>query len=140
MELEVSRLLHAPITQVWDVWTSPEHVSRWCGPEGFTTEIQTMDVVAGGEWRLVLFGPDGARFPNRSLYLEIIPQQKISFEHFNPSFITTITFQPQQAETLMVWRMVFPTQELFDAVVKTFKADEGLMQNVAKLERYLATC
>lgn len=34
--------------------------------------------------------------------------------------------------------MVFETAEMFDIVVKTFKADEGLKQNVEKLEAYLA--
>ena len=37
----------------------------------------------------------------------------------------------------MKWAMVFETTELFETVVKVFKADEGLHQNVEKLENYL---
>jgi hypothetical protein len=33
---------------------------------------------------------------------------------------------------------VFETAELFTQMVKTFKADVGLQQNIAKLELYLA--
>jgi hypothetical protein len=34
--------------------------------------------------------------------------------------------------------MLFETAEQFIQVVKTFKADEGLKQNIAKLNMYLA--
>jgi len=34
--------------------------------------------------------------------------------------------------------MVFESKEEFIQVVKTFKADEGLKQNVEKLSKYLA--
>ena len=37
----------------------------------------------------------------------------------------------------MEWAMGFETPELFETVVKVFKADEGLKQNVEKLENYL---
>jgi hypothetical protein len=33
--------------------------------------------------------------------------------------------------------MLFESKEQFIQVVKTFKADEGLKQNVEKLDRYL---
>jgi len=34
--------------------------------------------------------------------------------------------------------MLFESAEQFQQVVKTFKADEGLKQNIVKLEEYLA--
>lgn len=33
--------------------------------------------------------------------------------------------------------MLFESTELFETVVKVFKADEGLTQNVSKLGKYL---
>ena len=40
-------------------------------------------------------------------------------------------------QTLLRWHMLFETAEQFIQVVKTFKADEGLKQNMEKLDVYL---
>lgn len=91
----------------------------------------------GGEWRLTMHGNDGKNYPNRSMFVEIVPFKKIVFQHFNPNYLATIVFEPKEKETLMQRTMQFETTELFETVVKVFKADEGLSQNVEKLERYL---
>jgi hypothetical protein len=36
--------------------------------------------------------------------------------------------------------MLFETKEQFIRTVKTFKADEGLKQNVSRMEQYLMKC
>ena len=41
--------------------------------------------------------------------------------------------------TFLKWHMLFESKEQFIQVVKTFKADEGLKQNVEKLQHYLAS-
>jgi uncharacterized protein YndB with AHSA1/START domain len=58
-EPNMSRTLNAPIELVWEAWTNPEHIAKWWGPDGFTNTITTMDMVPGGEWNLVMHGPDG---------------------------------------------------------------------------------
>ena len=74
--LSISRLLQAPVELVWEVWTTPEHIAQWWGPNGFTNTIQTMDVQEGGEWKLTMHGPDGTNFPNRNVYKEVGSFQK----------------------------------------------------------------
>ena len=32
-----TREIEAPRDLVWSVWTDPEHLAKWWGPEGFTT-------------------------------------------------------------------------------------------------------
>lgn len=135
----ITRLLPAPVELVWRVWTSPEHIANWWGPEGFTNTIHVMEVKAGGEWRLTMHGPDGKRYPNKSTFEEIIPEQKIIFRHFNPDYLATILFEAKGKQTLLNWTMAFETEGLFETVVKVFKADKGLEENVAKLEKYLTT-
>lgn len=61
-EIILSRKLNAPIELVWEVWTKPEHIANWWGPDGFTNTINIMDVVNGGEWNLVMHGPDGTDY------------------------------------------------------------------------------
>lgn len=137
-ELKLSRVLNAPRELVWEVWTNPEHIKNWWGPDSFTNTIFKMDVQPGGEWDFVMHGPDGTDYKNTSVYKEIIKPEKIVFEHMSgPKFTATITFEEQNGKTLLNWHMLFESREQFEQVVKTFKADEGLKQNIVKLEEYL---
>lgn len=136
-ELRITKTFKAPIELLWEVWTDPNHIVNWWGPNGFTNTIHTMDFKEGGEWTLTMHGPDGTNYPNRSIFKEIIPHKKIVFEHFNPHFITTVLFEAKGAETYMDWSAIFDTAEMLDIVKKAHKADEGQRQNVEKLEAYL---
>jgi uncharacterized protein YndB with AHSA1/START domain len=136
-EMSISRTLNAPIALVWEVWTKPEHIAKWWGPNGFSNTITVMDMQPGGEWHLVMHGPDGTDFKNRSVFKEIIPHKKIVFEHSAPNFITTVDFEDLGDKTHLNWHMLFESKELFLAIVKAHKADEGLKQNVEKMEVYL---
>lgn len=137
-ELRITKTLKAPIELVWEVWTNPDHIANWWGPNGFTNTIHTMDVNEGGEWTLTMHGPDGTNYPNRSIYREIIPLKKIVFEHFNPHFITTVLFEANGNETIMDWTGLFDSAEMLDIVIKAHRAKEGQKENVEKLELYLA--
>ena len=138
-ELIVTRLLDAPIELVWEVWTHPDHIVNWWGPEGFTSTIYTMDVRPGGEWKLILHGPDGTDYKNKSQFKEVIPFKKLVYEHVTaPHFTATVEFTRQGDKTFLHWRMLFDTTEEFIHTVKTYKADIGQKQNVEKLDRYLA--
>jgi len=137
-ELIITRKLDAPVELVWEVWTNPEHIVNWWGPNGFTNTITKMDMVEGGEWDLVMHGPDGMDYNNKSIFKEIIPLKKIVYEHISgPKFVATIQFEEQGEQTMLKWHMLFETAEQFIQVVKTFKADEGLKQNIEKLNSYL---
>lgn len=139
-ELLISRTLNAPVALVWEVWSRPEHISQWWGPDGFTNTIYTMDFRPGGEWDFVMHGPDGRDYKNKSRFKEIIPFKKIVYDHVSgPKFTATIEFDDQGEKTGIRWHMLFETAEEFIQVVKTFKADEGLKQNIVRLNDYLAT-
>jgi len=138
-ELLITRQLDAPIELVWEAWTNPKHIANWWGPNGFTTTITKMDLRPGGEWDLVMHGPDGTDYINKSIFREVILHKKIVYEHVTgPKFIATISFEQQGDQTCTTWHMLFETAEEFIRTVKTFKADEGLKQNVEKLSKYLA--
>lgn len=136
-ELLISRTINAPAALVWEVWTKPEHIANWWGPNGFTNTITKMDVQPGGEWNLVMHGPDETDFKNKSVFREVVLHKKLVYEHFAPNFIATVQFEDQGDKTHLTWNMVFESKELFMAIVKAHKADEGLKQNVEKLEAYL---
>ena len=139
-ELLISRKLNAPVELVWEAWSRPEHIANWWGPDGFTTTISEMDLRAGGMWNLVMHGPDGTDYDNKSIFREVVPFKKIVYEHISyPWILATITFEDQGEQTLLKWHMLFESAEEFLKVVKTYKADKGLEQNIDKLGVYLGT-
>jgi len=137
-ELRISRVLNAPIELVWEVWTDPQHLKHWWGPDGFTNTITKMEMRKGGQWNLVMHGPDGTDYKNETIIVDIIKHRKIVDDHISgPRFLATIDFEAQGNKTRIDWHMLFETKALFIKTVKTFKADEGLKQNVSRMEQYL---
>lgn len=137
-ELVISRVFNAPIELVWRVWTEPEHIKNWWGPNGFTNTIFQMDVKPGGVWDFIMHGPDGIDYKNKSVYKEVVKYEKLVYDHISgPKFQFTVTFKAQGKKTLINIQMLFETGELREQTVKTFKADEGLRQNMDKLGVYL---
>jgi uncharacterized protein YndB with AHSA1/START domain len=139
-EIVISRLLNAPIELVWEVWTNPEHIKNWWGPDGFSNTISKMEVAPEGEWNLTMHGPDGTDYRNESIFKEVVLHKKLVYEHMTgPKFTATICFESRGNQTQLDWQMLFPTKEALIQTVKTFNAAEGLKQNVTKLEGYLQT-
>ncbi|HEY5773780.1 MAG TPA: SRPBCC domain-containing protein [Chitinophagaceae bacterium] len=121
-EIRLSRQVNAPIELVWEVWTDPEHLKEWWGPNGFTNTISKMDLRENGEWDLVMHGPDGTDYKNKSIFKKIIKHKKIVYEHVSaPKFLATISFEAQGEKTFIDWHMLFETKEQFIQVVKNSK-------------------
>jgi uncharacterized protein YndB with AHSA1/START domain len=140
-ELIITRTLNAPRELVWEVFTNPEHIKNWWGPNGFTNTINIMEVKPGGVWDLVMHGPDGTNYKNKSIFKEVVKPLRIVYEHVSaPKFTATITFEADGNKTFLTWWMLFETAAEFHQVVKVFKADEGLKQNIERLEAYLQKC
>src|SRR5207253_3226800 len=64
-EIIATRIFEAPREVVFRMWTDPNHIVRWWGPNGFTTTMQEMDVRPGGVWQFIMHGPDGRDYPNK---------------------------------------------------------------------------
>jgi uncharacterized protein YndB with AHSA1/START domain len=136
--IRLTRLLNAPIEQVWEVWINPDHIKHWWGPNGFTNTITKMDLQPGGEWLLVMHGPDGTNYENKSVFTEVIKQKKIVYEHISGHFfIATIEFEAQNDTTVMHWEMLFETKEEYHRFVNEYKVGESLRQNIERLANYL---
>jgi uncharacterized protein YndB with AHSA1/START domain len=144
-EIVISRDFAAPRDLVWRAWTDPKQVVRWWGPRGFTTTIETMDVRPGGIWKQVLHGPDGAHYPNSSIFTEVVEFERIVFRHGGareggPSahFISTWTFEAVEvARTRVTIRMAFETAAARDQNVRDFGSIEGGKQALGRLAEHL---
>jgi uncharacterized protein YndB with AHSA1/START domain len=144
-EIVITRVFDAPRELVFEMWTDPKHLVHWWGPRGFTTTIQEMDVRPGGLWRKIMHGPDGANYPNHSVFLEVVRPERLVFTHGGrreggPSveFEQTVTFEDQGGKTRLTMRLLFPSAAECDRVVKEFNAIEGGNQTLDRLGERLA--
>ena len=139
-ELSISRLINAPRELVWEVWTNPEHIKHWWGPEGFTNTISTMNIEPEGTWEFIMHGPDGTDYKNKNIYKELVKPEKIVLDHVTaPRFRMTATFEAQGDKTLVTLHSVFESAEQLKEVIRIFKADVGMKQNMDRMEMYVTT-
>jgi uncharacterized protein YndB with AHSA1/START domain len=144
-EIVIAREFDAPRELVWEAMTNPKHVVNWWGPRGFSTTIEEMDFRVGGVWKHVMRGPDGVNYPNKSIFKEIVKLEKIVYSHGGRrengpgvSFVSTWTFDVvETGRTKVTIRMVFPSAENRNFVVKEFGAIEGGRQTLERLGEYL---
>jgi uncharacterized protein YndB with AHSA1/START domain len=143
-ELVFTRLLNAPRELVFKVWTEPEHIKHWWGPNGFTNTIHEMNVSPGGIWRLMMHGPDGRDYPNKIEYIEVVEPERLVYKHTGDddtepvNFHVTVTFEKQGDKTLLTMRSLFTSKEELDRVIREYGADEGAVQTLNRLAEYLA--
>jgi len=142
-EIVVSRIIDAPRELVFEAFTEVRHLSRWWGPEGFTTTTQSFEFRVGGEWIFVMHGPDGTDYRNWILWTEIVPPERIARLHGasrdDPNaFQSVMTFEAEGAATRIEMRTLFPTKEMRDQAVEKYHAIEGARQTLDHLAAYIA--
>jgi uncharacterized protein YndB with AHSA1/START domain len=139
-ELVLTRLIEAPVELVWEVFTEPEHIEQWFGPDGYTTKVAKMDVRTGGEWDLTISSPsDPSDYHHECIYLEVVKHKKIVFElRTDFKHVATILFESSGNKTFLTWQMLFESREYFEEVVKKFGIDSSHQQTADKLVAYLS--
>lgn len=145
-EIVITRVFDAPRELVFDVWTSPKHVGKWWGPNGFSITTSEMSVKTGGVWRYMMHGPDGRNYPNKMVFIEVTKPERLVYHHSDDGegevpieFHTTVTFEDVGGKTKLTMRSIFPTAEGRDRVVREYGAIEGGQQHLARLAEHLQT-
>src|SRR5260221_1884868 len=80
-EIVISRVIDAPREPVFEAFTEVRHLSRWWGPEGFTTTTRSFEFRVGGVWDFVMHGPDGTDYQQWITWREIVPPARIALLH-----------------------------------------------------------
>lgn len=140
-EIVTTRTFAAPRELVFELWTKPEHVARWYGPRGFTLTTYEMDVRPGGVWRFMFHGPDGTDYPNKILYTEVRPPERLVYDHGDFDrvwFQGIVTFEEEGGGTKVTLRSIFATAEERDKVAEEYGAVEGAKQTLDRLGEALA--
>jgi uncharacterized protein YndB with AHSA1/START domain len=53
---------------VFDLWTEPEFIAQWFGPDGYDIPAAALDVPPGGRWRATMRSPEGKLHSVSGLY------------------------------------------------------------------------
>jgi uncharacterized protein YndB with AHSA1/START domain/dihydrofolate reductase len=141
-EIVMSRVISAPRELVFEAFTQVRHLSRWWGPDGFSTTTRSFDFRAGGDWDFVMHGPDGTDYQNWITWREIVPPERIALLHGESredpdAFESVLTFEPAGDATRIDMRTVFRTKELRDEAVEKYHAIEGGEQTLHNLAAYV---
>ena len=79
LELVLERVVGAPPSKLYRAWTEPELLKRWFAPLPYTVPVAELDVRPGGGSLIVMRSPDGTDMPNRGVYLDVAPNERLVF-------------------------------------------------------------
>jgi uncharacterized protein YndB with AHSA1/START domain len=116
-ELVLTRLINAPRKKVYRAWTDPEILKKWFAPLPYTTPVAELDVRPGGANLIVMRSPDGKDMPNRGVYLEVVPTERLVFTD----------------AYVRAWE---PSEKPFMTVILTFEDEGGKTRYTARVSHW----
>ncbi len=93
LALDIDRVFAAPRELVWKLWSDPEHLVRWHGPEGCALSQCEQDFRVGGTWRRTMTSGPGHAHEIYGAFIEVEEPRRLSFTYTNASdgFETVVT-------------------------------------------------
>jgi uncharacterized protein YndB with AHSA1/START domain len=141
-EVVVTRVFDAPRQLVFDTLTRPDLIKRWYGPPG-AMEVCESDARPGGSWRFV------SKVRNKlvtqyGVYREVTAPSRFvrteRWEDWDPGeTLVTLELAEAAGKTTMIQRMVFPTQEVRDVVLKGGLTPKGTSEFYDRLDALLGS-
>src|SRR5690606_14461452 len=81
--LELTRVFEAPRELVWRLWSDPEHIARWWGPETCWLDTVEMDFREGGKWHFWMRNGTGLDHHISGEYRAIQRPERLHFTYIN---------------------------------------------------------
>jgi uncharacterized protein YndB with AHSA1/START domain len=110
-DLTITRLIDAPPARLFAAWTQPALLARWFAPKPWGVARASLDPRPGGEFLVVMRGPDGTEMPCPGVFLDVIPDRRIVMTDaytagwrpsMKPFLTTVITLEDQGGRTRYV--------------------------------------
>ncbi len=142
-ELVVTRTINGPARIVFEAWTTPELFTQWWVPKslGLTLLSCDMEVRPGGTYKLVFrHGASEMAFYGR--YMEVTPPSRLVWtneEAGEDGPVTTVTFEEQGGQTLIVLTERYPSREALDAAIASGSTSGDMNEAFDQLEELLGT-
>ncbi len=141
-ELTITRVFSGPRPLVYEMWTTGEHMSRWCCPREFTVVSAGGELRAGGAWHMDMRSPDGQDFRLRGSYREIVPNERLVFTHAwldaagrpGHETVVTVIFADESGRTRLTFH-----QAAFDSLAARDGHAGGWSESLDGLAAYLAS-
>jgi uncharacterized protein YndB with AHSA1/START domain len=115
--IQTHRVIPFPPERVYAAFANSKTLATWWGPDGFTNEFEVFEFKPGGRWKFTMIAPNGARYANLSVFLELKPAEKVVIRHeCAPFFTLTVTLEPQAAGTLLRWQEQFDDPKVLEAI------------------------
>ena len=138
-EVVVTRTFNASARLVFEAWTKPELLKRWWAPKSFGMAFVSCDIDlrTGGGYRFVFSHPASdqpAAFFGR--YLEVTPPSRLVWtneESGEDGQITTVTFEEQDGQTLVLVHDLYPSKDALEVSGFT----DGLIEPFEQLDELL---
>jgi len=138
-EIVTTRIVKFPLKFVFRVWSEPEHLKNWWGPNGFTNTFTVFEFKVGGKWSFVMHGPEKGNYNNECEFTKIEVPTLIAWKrHSKPLFQVVALFEEvDQNKTKVIFKMVFESEEECNKL-KPFVVDKN-EENFDKMEKELLT-
>lgn len=156
-DLLIKRILDIPLERLWEIWTVPEHVVRWWGPQHYTSPSAKIDLRVGGMYIFSMRAPaemGGQESFTAGVYRRIVPRELLEFSQYisdaegraidpaaaglPPDFPremrTTVAFKPKGTLT----EITITTTGWTPSLMFVF-AYAGMQQSLDKLDAQFAT-
>lgn len=122
--------------EIYSAFADPARLAIWWGPNDFKNSFEIFEFRVGGSWRYVMHAPDGHNYPNESLFMELVPGERIVIQHVSaPRFKLTVSLSPDGQGTHVKWRQEFEDPKVAEAVRHI--AEPGNEQNLDRLHLHL---
>jgi uncharacterized protein YndB with AHSA1/START domain len=126
-EIVIRREFDAPRELVFKVCTDPKLLPQWWGPRYLSTEVDKMDVRAGGEWRFINRDAAGNEYGFHGVYHEILAPERVidTFEFEGLPETGHVTLETMKLEELPGGRTRLTVQSVFQSVAER----DGMLQS-----------
>ena len=140
--LVIERMIDAPRELLFKLWSQPEHLVRWWGPEGFSLPSCELDFRVGSAYRFVMRAPDGVDHTLEGGFREIAPPERLVFSwrwaggpcESEDETLVTVGFEEAGDKTRLTIR-----QALFETVELRDDHEGGWTSMLGRLAAYVAT-
>ena len=144
-----SRVIAAPLGQVYAALLDREALAAWLPPEGMTARFERFDPRPGGSYRLVLTYSDASRAAGKATadsdivearYVDIVPDvsvvQAVDFVSDDPAFAGTMTMTWEVTAVDGGTRVDITADDVPDRIAAEDHA-QGLASSLAKLAEHV---
>ncbi len=120
-ELVITRTFDAPRDLVFKAFTEAKHLQHWWGPKGWSLDVLTLDLRAGGVFHYSQESADGHKMWGKFVYREVAKPERLVFvnsfsdeegntvrapfsETWPMEILNTLTFTEHEGKTTLTMR------------------------------------